>query len=163
MSGDDNVAAVVVDYYSKLFTTSDPCNIEEVVQLTKWVVSDEMNSNLIGNFSKEKVESALKQMAPLKTPGPDDMPLIFFQHYWASIVDDMVEAVLSCLNSRKILLGLNHTFISLIPKMKSLEFISEFCPIALCNILYKLVSKALANRLKKVLPFIISEPQSAFQ
>ena len=90
------------------------------------------------------------------------MPLIFFQHYWASIVDDMVEAVLSCLNSRKILLGLNHT-ISLIPKVKSLEFISEFCPIALCNILYKLVSKALANRLKKVLPFIISEPQSAFQ
>ena len=78
MSGDDNVAAVVVDYYSKLFTTSDPCNIEEVVQLTKWVVSDEMNSNLIGNFSKEKVESALKQMAPLKAPGLMTCPLYFF-------------------------------------------------------------------------------------
>ena len=118
---------------------------------------------MIGNFSKEEVESALKQMAHLKAPGPDRMPPIFFQHYWASIGDDVVKAVLSCLNSGKIFPGLNHTFISLIPKVKSLEFVSEFRPIALCNILYKLVSKVLLNKLKKVLPFIISEPQSAFQ
>ena len=31
VSGDDNVATMVVDYYSKLFTTSDPCNIGCVV------------------------------------------------------------------------------------------------------------------------------------
>ena len=59
--------------------------------------------------------------------------------------------------------SLNHTFITLIPKVKSLEYVTEFCPIALCNILYKLVSKVLANRLKKVLPHIISKSQCAFQ
>ena len=75
----------------------------------------------------------------------------------------MVEAVLSCLNSGTILPGLNHTFISLIPKVKSPEYVTEFQPIALCNILYKLVSKVLANRLRKVLPHIISDFQSAFQ
>ena len=101
-------------------------------------------------------------MAPLKAPGPDGMLPIFFQHYWNSIGDDVVKAVLSCLNSKKILLGLNHTFITLISKVKSPEYITEFCPIALCNILYKLVSKVLANRLKRVLPLIISESQSAF-
>ena len=78
-----------------------------------------MNFNLIAKFSKTKMEIALKQMAPLKAPGPDGMPPIFFQHYWSSIDDDVVKAVLSCLNSYRISSGLNHTFIALIPKEKS--------------------------------------------
>ena len=69
----------------------------------------------------------------------------------------MVRAVLFCLNSGSLFLGLNHTFISLIPKVKNLEYVTKFRPIAICNILYKLVSKVLANKLKKVLPHIISE------
>ncbi|XP_030939909.1 uncharacterized protein LOC115964800 [Quercus lobata] len=162
-SGDENVSEMIIEYYKQLFTTSNPHDIEEVVQHTKKVVSDDMNNCLTRNFSKDEVEKALKQMAPLKAPRPDGMPPIFFQHYWESIGDDVVKAVISCLNSNSIEPGLNHTFIALIPKVKSPEFVTEFRPIALCNILYKLVSKVLANRLKKVLPHIISDSQSAFQ
>ena len=163
MLGDSNVSSMMIGYYSKLFTTFELSNIEEVVQFTKRVVTDEMNTGLIGNFSKEEVMIALKQMAPLKALGPDGMPHIFFQHYWESIGDDVATAVLSCLKSSKLVSGLNHTFISLIPKVNSPELVSKFRPIALYNILYKLVSKVLANKLKKVLPHIISESQSAFQ
>ena len=162
-SGNDEVSRMIVEYYNKLFTSSNPHDIEEVVQFTKWVVTEDMNSCLIRNFSKDEVEIALKQMAPLKAPFPDEMPPIFFQHYWEGIGDDVVQAVVSCLNSTLIETSLNHTFITLIPKVKSPEFITKFFPIALCNILYKLVSKVLANRLTKVLPHIIFESQSAFQ
>ena len=48
-------------------------------------------------------------MAPLKAPGPNGMPLIFFQHYWDSIGNDIVKAVLFFLNAREVLSGLNHT------------------------------------------------------
>ena len=154
---------MIVEYYKQLFTSSNPHDIEEVVQFTKRVVTEDMNSSLIINFSKEEGEIALKQMAPLKAPGPDGMPPIFFQHYWESIGNDVGKAVVSCLNSTSIETGLNHTFLTLIPKVKSLEFVIEFRPIALCNILYKLVSKVLANKLKKVLPHIISKSQNAFQ
>ena len=75
----------------------------------------------------------------------------------------MSSAVLSVLNTGIIPPSINHTYITLIPKVKSPKHVSEFRPIALCNILYKLVSKVLANRLKKILPDIISESQSAFQ
>ena len=148
---------MIVDFYSKLFSSSNSCDMEMVVQHTKRVVSSDMNDGLVKAFTKEEVETALKQMALLKAPGPDGMPPLFFQHYWDNIGDDIVKAVLFCLNSKEILPCLNHTYITLIPKVKSLEFVSEFRPIALCNILYKLVSKVLASRLKRVLPQIISE------
>lgn len=76
---------------------------------------------------------------------------------------DVSQAVLSSLNIGNILASINHTFVTLIPKVKSPERVTEFCPIALCNILYELISKVLTNRLKSFLPSVILESQRAFQ
>ena len=141
--GDDNVASLLEEFYKELFKTSNPCNMEEVVQHTGRVVTEEMNKVLVEEFTRAEIELALNQMAPLKAPGPDGMPPLFYQHYWPSIGDEVSEAVLDCLNSGKMPSGLNHTFLTLIPKVKSPEKVSDFRPIALCNILYKLISKCL--------------------
>lgn len=59
-------------------------------------------------------------------------------------------------------LSLRHSFITLIPKVKNPKFVTEFHPISLCNVLYRIFSKVLTNHLKVVMPQIISEHQSAF-
>ena len=69
---------------------------------------------------------------------------------------DVPRVVLSCLNSRSILRSINHTFITLIPKVQNLERVSDFRPISLCNVIYKIISKAIANRLKPLINSIIS-------
>ena len=56
-------------------------NMDEVLAATSRVVNSEMNQSLLAEFTKSEVDVALKQMSPLKAPGPDGLPSIFFQHY----------------------------------------------------------------------------------
>jgi hypothetical protein len=58
--------------------------------------------------------------------------------------------------------SINETHIALIPKKTAPSSVSDFRHIGLCNVTYKLISKVLANRLKRVFHLVISENQSVF-
>ena len=149
-------------YYNQLFTSSNPIEMAAEIDSIPSMVIEEMNGILISEFQPWEIDNALKQMAPLKAPGPDGMPPLFYQNFWDLVRGDVSGSILNFLNSGSLPSPLNHTFVRLIPKTKNPKRVTEFRPISLCNVLYKISSKVLANRLKKVLPYIISEHQSAF-
>lgn len=75
---------------------------------------------------------------------------------------DVSQVILSSLNSGSLLKSINYTFITLVPKVPSLERVTDFRSISLCDVIYKIVSKVIANHLKPLLNSIVSGVQSAF-
>ena len=90
------------------------------------------------------------------------MSAIFYQKYWDIIGEDVSNIILNTLNSNAPLTDLNKTNVVLVPKTNRPSKMSEFRPVSLCNVTYKIISKVLANRLKPILDSIILENQSAF-
>jgi hypothetical protein len=125
-------------------------------------VTTAMNEEFDKPYTAEEVKSALFQMAPSKAPGVDGFTAGFYQRHWDLLKDDIVAAVLNFLNGGELPNGLNDTSITLIPKVRHPQRISQYRPISLCSVLYKMASKCIANRARLSLGDIIGEEQSAF-
>lgn len=125
-------------------------------------VTETMNDKLESELTRAEINVVIKQMGPLKSPGPDEFGAYFFQTHWETVGDDTSKVVVNFLNGEGMFHSLNFTHIALTPKLKKSVNVDDFGPISLCNILYKIISKVLANRLKRVLPLIIYCNQSAF-
>ena len=91
----DDIANVLVSCYQELFTTANPTPSNAILDLVPHVITSEMNSMLTTNFLEGEVELALKQMTPLKALRPDDMPPLFYQHFWQVVHHDVIGSILS--------------------------------------------------------------------
>jgi hypothetical protein len=159
----DEVRTTFIEYFAELFSAGPSVDRQPCMRFLHRRVSPPMNEELLRVFTKgEVLDFALKQMGPLKAPGPNDITAGFFQHHLETMGEEVSMTVLEILNSGMMPPSLNLTYIALIPKVKNPLSVTNFRPISLCNVLYKLISKVLANSLKKILPYIISPTQSAF-
>lgn len=75
------VEEIVVNYYSNLFSSSNPSEFTELIEAVEPKVSQDMNNMLTRDFKGAEVKAALNQMYLLKAPSPDDMLPVFFQHF----------------------------------------------------------------------------------
>lgn len=160
----EDVENIITRYFGELFQSSHPASdlMDEIWEDLAPVVTPAMNQQLTAPFVPPEVILALSQMSTLKSPGPDGLSAVFFQKYWHIIGTDICPCVLDFLNNNHLPRMLNFTFIVLIPKVPTPKRITEFCPISLCNVIYKLGSEVLANRVKPFLNDLISQTQSAF-
>ena len=101
-------------------------------------------------------------MAQGKAPSPDRFTSNFFHFFWYMIKEEVWTIVEESQKSKGVLKAFNATFLSLIPKSEGADVPGKFRPIALCNVIYNIISKVIENRLKPLLLGLISQEQSGF-
>lgn len=153
---------LAIDFYQQLFAAQEQLEPERVCRHVPRKVTDQMNSFLDREFSSEEVEKALFMMHPGKAPGVDGFNAGFFQRHWDTLKGSVTAAVLGFLNGGEMPEEINQTLLVLIPKVMNPQDLAQYRPISLCNVLYKICSKTLANRLRGILDEVVSEEQSAF-
>lgn len=162
ISGHQSIGVELVSFYSSLYTTDQPNVPSDLEGLVDEVISEEENCMLIRLPDEKEIWEILKGMDPNKAPGSDGMTVFFFRQYWAIVGRDGIAAVQEFFSSGWLLPQLNHTNLVLIPKVDNPSLVGQFRPISLCNVIYKIISKILTERIKVVLPKLISPYQLAF-
>ncbi|XP_074352667.1 uncharacterized protein LOC141691812 [Apium graveolens] len=155
------IPGVVVDYFSELFQSSE---VDEGLLQSERVslVTEEQNSLLVRSVTSDEVEHAVFAMFPDKSPGVDGLNPSFFQTYWDIVKGDITKFCQVFFDTGVLPDHINHTIVCLIPKVKHPKQMSDLRPISLCNVLMRILSKAMTNRLKPCLQNIVSPNQSAF-
>jgi hypothetical protein len=110
----------------------------------------------------EEVEEVVRAMPVGKAPGPDGFTSYFYKSCWSIIGRDVWEVVEESRKSHSVLQEFNATFLTLIPKENEAQTTDKYHLISLCNVIYKIITKVIENRLKPILQEIISLEQGGF-
>lgn len=119
-------------------------------------------SSLARDITLEEVRKGIFDMSPLKAPGEDGLPALFFQNQWETTSPTIFKLVQDAFRNKVLPPAINRTMITLIPKLEHPKSLRDFRPISLCTVAYKVITKIVANHIKCLLPNLILPYQTSF-
>lgn len=126
-------------------------------------LDDEQKDSCEGLLTESECRNALKGFQKNKSPGTDGLTTEFYCFFWDQLRNTMIDSFNYGFLKGELSISQRQGIIRLIPKKnKNLSFIKNWRPISLLNVDYKIATKALALRLKKVLPSIINNAQTGY-
>ncbi|OMO65780.1 reverse transcriptase [Corchorus capsularis] len=156
------IKRMAVQHYKTLYTESLEGSLRPDISVTFPRLEVNEIEELHKPVDDDEVKEAMFSIGPHKAPGPDGFQARFFQKNWDTVGEAVTKSVKEAFSSGEVPLEMNKTLITLIPKVKSPESMNQLRPISLCNILYNLITKIIVNRLKQILPKLVSPMQSSF-
>eukprot|EP00253_Pinus_taeda_P004365 PITA_04365 len=136
--------------------------IQEICSVIPSLVTEDQNKALMQAVTLEELEEVVKAMKKGTAPGPDGFTVDFYQAGWHFLGKEILDLVEQSRINQKVWPALNSTFFALIPKGDNLEEANGFRPIALCNVIYNMITSLIAKRLKPLLDTLISAEQTRF-
>lgn len=125
-------------------------------------VNNSGEKNLSSQVTLEEIKMVLFSIDDSKSPGTDGFSAKFNKLHWDDLHEDIFKSVSEIFQTKKLPYGVNHNFITLVPKKDKPQRISDYRPISCANVLYKVIPKILCNRIKWFPPLLIAENQSLF-
>ena len=154
----------VNNFYSNLYPAKDleECETEQLVtEIPK--LSEEESRSLEGKITIEEAGTALKNMKHEKSPGTDGFGAEFFKFFWKQLGPFVVRALNKAFEDGELSTTQREGIITCIPKGDKLrDNIKNWSPISLINVIYKIGSSCIYNRIKRVLPSLIDDDQTGF-
>lgn len=158
----EEVKNTAVNYFAQLFIEDSHEVTYDIPHDVFPELSNEHWRHLTKNFSTLEIDKVVHNMGSLRTLGPDGFQALFFQKNWEIVSQNEYDLVLRVLEGKGLPENLNNTHIVLLPKVDDPESASQFRPIGLCNVIYKIITKVRISRIKPILPCLISNTQSSF-
>jgi hypothetical protein len=165
ISGQKGLQDEAVSHFSRLFKKTanlDHSGMVATASLFPRFVSDVEAAALFKPVTLSEIKNILIHFNLERSPGPDGWSAEFFSYFFDLVGLDLLQMVEDTRTSGKIVGSINSTFIVLIPKESNPLSFSDFRPISLCNLIYKLISKVISNRIKPLLERSLSAEQLGF-
>eukprot|EP00253_Pinus_taeda_P024757 PITA_24757 len=161
----EGIEQVLVDHHKDILAEPSVDRAEAIKKICSAIprlVTEDQNNALMRAANLEEVEEIVKSMKKGTAPGPDGFTIEFFQACWHFLGREILELIEESRMNQKVWPTINSTFYSLIPKNDNLEDANGFRPIALCNVIYKIITSLISKRLKPLLDKLISSEQTGF-
>jgi exonuclease III len=154
----------IKNYYEKLYSINniDQGKLDEVlVNIPK--LTNEQKSITKGLITYNECLKALKSLSNGKTPGLDGITTDFYKFFWIDISTTVVSAINFAFEKGEMSPDQKSGIITLSPKKNKIRtLLKNWRPITLLTVDYKILAKALALRLKTILPDYIDESQFGY-
>ena len=159
----EELEKLAIAYYKRMYSTEDiNLDTEKLSQEGFTELTRGEKEILNKPFSAVDVEISMRSMGKFKAPGPDGFQPVFYQDSWEVVGESVTRCGLEFFESGVLTTGMNDAMLVLIPKVLKPERIMQFRPISLCNVLFKIITKAMVLRLKKLMPKLIGPAQASF-
>ncbi|KAJ9535818.1 hypothetical protein OSB04_un001029 [Centaurea solstitialis] len=160
---DDAVGNLFLNHFRGFLGMKDPLVVPEMPSalfLNKISFADSLH--MIRPITDLEIKNSLFQIGSDKAPGSDGYSSKFFKAAWHIVGMDVQVAIHNFFYTGRLTKELNHTLLCFIPKIPNASRVLDFRPISCCSVLYKVISKIIADRMKPFFAGIISPTQSAF-